>query len=221
MFKFIKNIFKTKNNTNVKENITNDKLITFYQNKTKNYIWDDYIKLNKYEKVFAYSLKEINDIEIINSMRNTYFNQEKYYKTGKLPKEIKAKIKNLGILLKDVRSLETNNQMILHHLIRFPQIINLPLSKYIRISSSKLENAPKIEKELHNLVFHRDNKNMYNFLPPNHYKDNSFVSCIREKDFGKYNINTVTDTYKTTNQHPDYDFCISEYILQEYQKQNI
>ncbi len=74
MFKFIKNIFKTKNNINIKQNITNDELIYFYQNRTKNYIWNDYIKLNKYEKVFAYSLKEINDIAIINSTRNAYFN---------------------------------------------------------------------------------------------------------------------------------------------------
>lgn len=218
MFKFIKNIFKTKNNINIKQTITNDELIYFYQNRTKNYIWNDYIKLNKYEKVFAYSLKGINDIEIINSARNAYFNPNHYYKIGNLSKEMKVKIKNLGILLKDIRSLETNNSMILHHLIRFTQITNLPLSQYIRIVSLKLNTSPEIELELHNFVFHRDNKELYKFLPPNHPNDRSHVVCIRKKDFARYSISEIFTDFKTIHQHEDYDFCIGQYILEEYKR---
>ena len=69
MFNFIKKLFiseKIEENilNNISDELDNDKLITFYQNKTKNYIWNDYIKLNKYEKLFAYSLKDINDIDL-------------------------------------------------------------------------------------------------------------------------------------------------------------
>ena len=221
MFDFIKKLFTS---GKIEENISNDiikelnsdKLIAFYQNKTKNYIWDDYIKLNKYEKLFAYSLKEINDIEIINAVRNSYFNPKDYYTKSSLSKEIKAKIKSLGIFLKDIRSLETNNSMILHHLIRFPQIIDLPLSQFIRIVSSRLETSPEIEMELDNFVFHRDNKELYKFLPPNHPKDRSHVICIRKKDFSRYSITNVSTNFETNHQHEDYNFCTSQYIIEQY-----
>ncbi len=217
MFDFIKKLFileKISNNTS--DEVDNDKLITFYQNKTKNYIWDDYIKLNKYEKLFAYSLKNINDIEIINAVRNAYFNSEDYYNRTNLSKEIKVKIKSLKIFLKDVTSLQTNNSTVLHNLLTFINIEKLPLSQYIKIFSPKLMNSPEIEKELHNFVFHRNSKELYKFLPPNHPEDKSHIMLIRDKDFYKFDAIKVSTKYDTKNQHEDYDFCTSQYIIEQY-----
>lgn len=224
MFNFIRKLFisekiEEKISNDISDELDNDKLITFYQNKTKNYIWNDYIKLNKYEKLFAYSLKDINDIEIINAVRNAYFNPKDYNNKTALSKEIKAKIKSLKMFLKDVHSLQTNNSMILHHLIRFPQIIDLPLSQYIRIVSSRLDTSPEIEMQLDNFVFHRDNKELYKFLPPNHPKDKSHVMCIRKKDFARYSISKVSTNFESKHQHEDYDFCTSQYLLDLYKNQ--
>lgn len=219
MFDFIKKLFISEKISNNTSDELNNKLITFYQNKTKNYIWDDYIKLNKYEKLFAYSLKDINDIEIINAVRNAYFNPKDYYTKGSLSKEIKAKIKSLKIFLKDIHSLQTNNSTILYNLLRFINIEELPLSQYIRISSPKLMNSPEIEKELHNFVFHRNSKELYKFLPPNHPEDRSHIMLIRDKDFYKFDAIKVSIQYDTKNQHEDYNFCTSQYILDEYKKQ--
>ena len=42
--------------------------------------------------------------------------------------------------------------------------------------------------------------------------------CIRKKDFARYSISEIFTDFKTIHQHEDYDFCIGQYILEEYKR---
>lgn len=217
MFSFFKKkIQNTKKKIDI--SIDSDLVQKYYISKVKNYTWDNYEKLDKYEKVYAFSAHKINDIDIINALREARFNIKKPSRTKDLSKEIKINIKSSGLFLKDIPSLLTINSLIYFQLSRYLQKDFLPLSQYIRISSPLLETSPKIETALHNKSFHRDEKELYAFIPPNHPADHSTIMFLRESILKKYNTSSICSSELKKEQHQDYDFNVYQYIIDDYLK---
>lgn len=206
--------FFTKKENNQKNSVKKDiDYENLYLEYVENYTWEDYQKLNKYKKVFAFSVQNINDIEIIENIRNAYFNPISPYNRNKLDQEVKTKIKLLNISLKDIPFLVTNNMMILSNLRRYIQSKDLPLSKYIRITSPLLGVASEGEITLHNFVFHVDDESLSYLYPPNFPNDKSHTQSIRESLFDKLKVDLKKQTI--ASPHDDYDFNIPKYIIEK------
>lgn len=214
MFNFFKKNTLKKETKEIKE--TSNDVPKLYLKKVKNYIWSDYIKLNKYEKVYAFSAENINDIKIINALRNSYFNPEEPNNRIPLSKEIKAEIKKLGVLLRDIHYIITLNIVIFNQLSHYIKKDQLIFSKYIRISSLITSSSLPIELKLDNTVFHKDDKELYKYIPPNHPKDSSRFIFLSEKELTRYDslsINTKECEYLL---HEDYDFNIFQFIIDDF-----
>jgi hypothetical protein len=212
MFSFFK---KTKNKI---KDISVEDIQSYYISKVKTYTWEDYTKLNKYEKVYAFSAKGINHINIINALKEAYFNSKEPHNKTPLSKEIKAEMKNLGFLLKDINSIMTINKKIFYQLANYLRKDSLPMSMYIRITSPMIEDLPLIETKLHNTIFHRDEKELYKYIPPNHPRDHSKIIFLSKKKLIKYNALKINTEECKILLHEDYDFNIYDFIINDYIK---
>ncbi|MCX6076395.1 MAG: hypothetical protein NTW78_05840 [Campylobacterales bacterium] len=186
-----------------------------YLKRVNTFTWSNYKSLNKYEKIYAFSMEGIEDIEIIDAVREAYFNSDNPYTKGILDKSIKAKIKALNIYLKDIPLLITNNNTILHNLMEHLTGKDLILSTYIRIVSPLVGNPSDIEVNLHGFIFHKNDDRYNNIFPPNYPNDKSHILFIRKSQLKKYGIENLDMQNINFKLHKDYDFNICEYIIKD------
>lgn len=190
------------------------KVEKIYALKVKNYTWDDYQALDRYEKLYAFSAKNINDIALIDNLRLSYFDPEDIGRNG-LNAEAKQQLKEIGIKFKDAHSLITRNSNIAMGLCRYAKQITCTF-EYRRFSSGRMPDQSKIEDTLHGLFFHKDHPIWNRFYPPNHPDDCSKILAYGERKVDKEKLIVDPDfDLGGLKPHPDYDFNVIAYIFED------
>lgn len=219
MFKNILNSFKKKTyeNDTIQPNCTQD-IQELYLKKVNNLIWSDYVKLNKFEKVYAFSVKGIDDISIVDAIRHSYFNTNEPFCKVPLNKDVKNKLKELGLHPNNINNSVTINRHIYSLLGHYINSSKLPSTYHIRIVSPLLAKSEEIETMLHNIIFSTNSQELYKFIPPNHPSDHSKISFIRDKDIHKYETKSIDIGKLNSIIHKDYDFNILQFIIDDFNK---
>ena len=192
--------------------LNNKELDVIFWNTLKAYTWEEYLLLDKYQKVVAYALDGINDITITKYYLNHYqrVTDDKII----LSSEIKLKIKAEVVYLKNMPS--SNRYIHLCSLIRrYSKLMSLQLSHSLRICMSQDDVENTSIGVFEGLFFHKENKVWDTYYPPNYFNDLSNIRAYRLKDIKKKNmyIKTSLPDYQLEEE---FNFNIPKYFIDNY-----
>ncbi len=206
--------FKKKNSIIKYQNISlsSREIDVIFWNTLKAYTWDEYLQLDKYQKVIAYALEGINDISITKYYLKHY--QKVSDKKISLSPEIKIKIKSEVVYLKNM----PNSIRYIHlcSLIRrYFKMMSLTVSDNLRISMHKDDINSMSIGVFQGLCLHREDKIWDTHYPPNCFNDPSNIRAYCLRDIKKKNMYT-TKNISDFLLDEDFDFNIPKYFIDNY-----
>ena len=170
-------------------------------------IWDDYCCIDKYKKVSAFTLEDINCIPIINYCLEQ--KQNNPYAKLSFTNEVKILIKEEGLTLKDI-SLKVSRYTHICSLINhYSKMLSLTLSTHWLLVDT-FDKTYRFAK-------HRDDPVWDTMYPPNSYHCTHKVRAYRETELKR----RENDSYISVSDikvENDFDFNIPEYFINNIAK---
>ncbi|CAM2936907.1 hypothetical protein [Helicobacter burdigaliensis] len=179
--------------------------------------WEVFLKLNKYEKILAYSVKGCNDIGLLTEVYKQMFKGLKWQSA--LPEELKKDIRSRKRYLYEFSTPVEIKNKLSYKAYRYYKdffLDKMPQGSYFLVSSSN--RGDDLSEALDNTYFFENDECLDMYYPPNYYGDISSVRIIEPRFFKQ------RDYYKNCKHfdrfdlkpHPDYDFNIPKYIINHY-----
>ncbi|EGC4959882.1 hypothetical protein H9O11_000190 [Campylobacter jejuni] len=179
--------------------------------------WNDFLKLNKYEKILAYTVKDCNDIGLLKEVYEQMFKYLKWQ--SELPEYLKKDIRSRKrylhefsnpVQIKSKLSLKAYRYYINFFLNEIPEGSYFPMQI--------MHRGDELSEALYNTYFLKDDESIDMYYPPNFYGDTSSFDIVEPRFF---NSREYYKNYKPFNRfdlkpHSDYDFNIPKYIVKHY-----